>query len=70
MNEKNSKTPKNIPVSRDILLFKNHCEEIARKAIASLKENLYNEGKMKKLSEVSLILTILLNRKQVGMYNT
>ncbi|KAI4465997.1 hypothetical protein MML48_3g00004720 [Holotrichia oblita] len=66
INEKHSSIPQKLPLSQDIILFKNYCHNIATDAMKNLKQNFENIESFKKLSEAALALTISLNRKRLG----
>lgn len=66
LNEKCSLKPKKIPVTQDIILFKNYCHGVANKAVENLSVNLNSIDIFKTLCEACIGLTILLNRKRVG----
>ncbi|CAH0560528.1 unnamed protein product [Brassicogethes aeneus] len=66
LNEKCSTRPKKIPISNDIILFKDYCYALGTKAIISLRKYPYNLKLFKDLIEVTLALTILINRKRIG----
>lgn len=66
LNENCSTKPKRIPVTKDIILFKDYCHEVASKAIENLKIDSHDTVSFKNLSEACLALTIVKNKKRVG----
>nr|CAI5858238.1 unnamed protein product [Callosobruchus analis] len=66
LNEKHSSNPKSLPVTSDVILFKQYTERIADTCDSSLKKNMEDLESFKKLGEAILSLTIVLNRKRVG----
>nr|XP_023017337.1 uncharacterized protein LOC111506492 [Leptinotarsa decemlineata] len=66
LNEKHSSKPQTLPVTEDIILFQNYTQTIAETSLANLKVNCEDIKSYKNLTEASLALTILLNRKRVG----
>ncbi|KAF5278702.1 hypothetical protein FQR65_LT15590 [Abscondita terminalis] len=66
LNEKHSLNPQKLPVTQDIILFRNYTHEIADTCIKRLKENSQDKESFKKLTESALALTIILNRKRIG----
>ncbi|KAJ8930811.1 hypothetical protein NQ314_016343 [Rhamnusium bicolor] len=66
LTEKCTTKYKKISVTKDIILLKNYCHEIANKSLQILEVNLNNVESFKNISEATLALTILINRKRVG----
>lgn len=66
LKEKHAIKPQTIPVTEDIILFRNYTYETAETCMKSLKENFNDVESFKKLTESVLALTIVLNRKRVG----
>ncbi|XP_031334400.1 uncharacterized protein LOC116164372 [Photinus pyralis] len=66
LNEKHSSKPKTLPITSDIIKFRDYTTSVADQSMAVLKENIRDQISFKKLTEASLVLTILLNRKRVG----
>ncbi|KAJ8937501.1 hypothetical protein NQ314_011815 [Rhamnusium bicolor] len=66
LNEKHSLKPQTLPLTQDIILFKDYCYKIADEALENLKKNLKDLESFQKLSEATLVLTVLINRKKVG----
>ncbi|KAK4880859.1 hypothetical protein RN001_004178 [Aquatica leii] len=66
LNEKNSAKPQTIPVTQDVIAFKDYTYQIAETCMSNLKININDIESFKKLTEAILALTIVLNRKRVG----
>ncbi|XP_063931173.1 uncharacterized protein LOC135143224 [Zophobas morio] len=66
LNEKQSINPQKLPVTQDIILFRNYTQEIAETCVKELETNSENLTSFKKLTEAALALTIILNRKRIG----
>lgn len=66
LNEKNSTKPQTLPVTKDVILFRNYTNEIAESCMVNLRTNHEDLESFKKLTEAVLALTIVLNRKRVG----
>ncbi|CAH0560630.1 unnamed protein product [Brassicogethes aeneus] len=66
LNEKKWNKPIILPLTQDILKFKNYVTEIANKAVTNLTLDKNNKKEFKNLVEASLTLTILFNRRRIG----
>lgn len=55
-----------LPLTKDILKFKQFVINAAQKAIAVLRENPPNKQQFKHLVEAILTLTVLYNRRRIG----
>lgn len=65
LNEKHSVNSQGLPLTEDIILFKNYTQEVADASMEKLRQ--YEDSQsFKSLVEATLALTILLNRKRVG----
>lgn len=66
LNQKRNQRPQSLPLTSDILLFKDYTFKAAENAVRSLNANKEDKQSFKILTETTLALTILLNRKRVG----
>lgn len=66
LNEKHSTNPQKLPVTQDIILFKNYTQKVAETCMKELKENPEDTQSFKNLTEAALALTTVLNRKRIG----
>lgn len=66
LNEKQGKKIQNLPITSDIMKFRQYAVNIAEKSMTMLKKDPKDSLYFKKLAEAALVLTILLNRKRVG----
>lgn len=66
LNENNFQKPKMIPLTSDVVKFQNSVMQQAKEAQVNLKEGNDSKKEFKTLSECTLGLTVLLNRKRIG----
>ncbi|KAB0804499.1 hypothetical protein PPYR_01469 [Photinus pyralis] len=66
LNEKKWEKPTILPLTRDILKFKEFLITVANRSVATLRENSNNVKAFKELVEASLALTVLYNRRRIG----
>ncbi|RZC40217.1 hypothetical protein BDFB_012198, partial [Asbolus verrucosus] len=66
LNENKWNKPIILPLTRDILKFKEYVTQIANKSVLALRENPNNVKEFKNLVDATLTLTILCNRKRIG----
>lgn len=66
LNEKQSANPQKLPITQDIIAFRNYTHNIADTSMVTLKSNPNDFLSYKKLTEATLALTIILNRKRTG----
>ncbi|CAG9814234.1 unnamed protein product [Phaedon cochleariae] len=66
LNEKHGKKPQTLPITSDVIKFREYVVSTAEQSIDLLKENANDLKSFKTLTETILVLTVLLNRKRVG----
>ncbi|KAB0804413.1 hypothetical protein PPYR_01383 [Photinus pyralis] len=66
LHEKQWQKPSILPLTKDILKFKEYVTDVANKSMAVLKTNPENKKELTNLIHASLVLTILFNRKRIG----
>lgn len=66
LNEKKWNKPIMLPLTNDIIKFKNHVTQVAGIAVGLLQENPNDKNQYKNLVHAVLTLTILYNRRRIG----
>ncbi|XP_074039978.1 uncharacterized protein isoform X2 [Leptinotarsa decemlineata] len=66
LNEKHGKKTHSLPITSDVIKFREYVVNIAEQSVDVLKENINDLKSFKTLTEAILVLTVLLNRKRVG----
>lgn len=66
LNEKHFKNPQQLPITQDIILFNNYTQQVAKSSMNKLKEDPADKKSYQKLTEATLSMTIVLNRKRIG----
>lgn len=66
MHEKRWNKPVILPLTEDILKFKEYVTRQANKSLVSLERDINNKKEFKNLVDAALVLTILYNRKRIG----
>lgn len=66
LDEKRGKKTQALPITSDVIKFREHAVSIADQSVQRLKTNPEDVSAFKELTESALALTILLNRKRVG----
>lgn len=66
LNEKQGHAPEKIPITSDVIKFREYSLKVGEASYVKLSENPIDETAYKKLNDISLALTILQNKKRVG----
>ncbi|KAG5863208.1 hypothetical protein JTB14_038451 [Gonioctena quinquepunctata] len=66
LNEKYGKKTHSLPITSDVIKFREYAVNIAEKSVDVLKRNVNDLISFKTLTETILVLTVLLNRKRIG----
>lgn len=66
LNEKHGSKPQSLPVTSDVIKFREYAVRNAEQSMNKLHQNMYDKVSFRTLTEASLALTILINRKRVG----
>ncbi|KAJ8958072.1 hypothetical protein NQ314_006467, partial [Rhamnusium bicolor] len=64
IHEKQGAKPRTLPITSDVIKFRQYAVNIAEQSMVVLRENINDLPAFKKLTEATLALTILLNRKR------
>lgn len=66
LNEKHGNKPQSLPITSDVIKFRQYAIRLAEESMQILQTNDLDKVSFKTLTEASLALTILINRKRVG----
>nr|CAI5825577.1 unnamed protein product [Callosobruchus analis] len=66
LREKKWNKPVILPLTSDIIKFRNYVTEVANKALLALRTNPSDKKQFKSLTDVALVVTILYNRRRIG----
>ncbi|KAG5863590.1 hypothetical protein JTB14_029202 [Gonioctena quinquepunctata] len=66
LNEKYGKKTHSLPITSEVIKFREYAVNIAEKSVDVLKRNVNDLISFKTLTETILVLTVLLNRKRIG----